>query len=327
MTMWAAVDRAVDTVTDPVALYAHGLDLWAAKRWSEAGRVVPEQFLEHERAATMAVLTIPSLLKWVRDVLDGPVLLMKGPEVAARYPDPSRRPFGDLDLLVQDPDEAQRRLIAAGCIEVTAASPHHRPELQAPGSMLLIEVHERPKWPSWTRGDVQELFESAVPSVTGIDGIQTVHPAHHALLLAAHSWQHEPLRRVIDLVDVAAMMHGTDPAEIQRLAERWRLGRVWRATDRAIEAFQTGEPPRHLAERLVGRHVWEMRERTPFGQHVANWVHGYWAPTPALAVRTMVETIVRDAMPIDEESLGEKIDHSLRLIGASYRRASERRSA
>jgi hypothetical protein len=175
--------------------------------------------------------------------------------------------------------------------------------------------------------DVQELFASAVPSATGIDGIETVHPAQHALLLAAHSWQHEPLRKVIDLVDVAVMMEGIDPAEVECLAERWRLGRVWGVTARAIEAFQTGKPPRQFAERVVGRHVWNVRERTPFGQHVATWTHGFWAPTPSVAVRTTVETIIRDAMPVGGESWREKIDHSLRLIGASYRRAIERKGA
>ena len=42
---------------------------------------------------------------------------MKGPEVAAHYPVPSDRPFGDLDLLVEDPEAAQRALIAAGFVE------------------------------------------------------------------------------------------------------------------------------------------------------------------------------------------------------------------
>ena len=46
------------------------------------------------------------------------LILMKGPEAAARYPDPALRPFCDLDFLVDDPAAAHRALMAAGFVEV-----------------------------------------------------------------------------------------------------------------------------------------------------------------------------------------------------------------
>ena len=42
------------------------------------------------------------------------MVLMKGLEVGAYYPDPGLRPFRDLDLLVDDAERAQQALIEAG---------------------------------------------------------------------------------------------------------------------------------------------------------------------------------------------------------------------
>jgi len=327
VSIWAAVDRVVDSTTDPAGLRAHGLDLWAARRWHTTGRPVPPDFLAHERAATMAVLSVPSLLTWIRSVLDGPIILLKGPEVAARYPDPALRPFGDLDLLVPRADDAQRMLLAVGCSEVTAPwlPSHHRPALRCPGSLLLLEIHERPAWPDWTTARTDELFLSAVPSVLGVDGILTVPPAQQAVLLAAHSWHHEPYRRLIDLVDIAVMTDELDPDELQQLAERWALGRVWCATTRTVDAFRSGEPPRPWVDRLLGHHLWAVRERTQIEQRLARWAAGFWAPTPSVVVGSIMGTIFRDVLPVAEESWGSKVARTFRVLGRSFRPASERR--
>lgn len=289
MSIWAAVDRLVDQATDEAGLLAHGLDLWAAQRWYEAGRDVPPYFLAHERAAVMATLSVPSQLAWIRDLLDGPIVLLKGPEVAARYPDPALRPFGDLDLLVANADEAQQRLIAAGCIEISEKRPHHFPTLQCPGSLLSIEIHERPNGPDWATIPTEELFATAVPSTLAVDGIMTVSPAQHAVLLAAHSWHHEPFRRLIDLLDIAAMSQDSTSDELDDLAKRWGLSRIWKITNCAIDAISAGEPPRASVCRFLGSHLWEARERSPVEIGIALHAIPFWAPFTPQGMRHMMK--------------------------------------
>src|SRR4029450_13299262 len=80
----------------------------------------------------------------------GPIVLMKGPEVAALWPTPQSRPYSDVDLLVEDAAEAQRALLAAGLRPVgdpgLYVDIHHLRPLLAPGLAVAVEVHDRPKW-------------------------------------------------------------------------------------------------------------------------------------------------------------------------------------
>ena len=50
---------------------------------------------------------------------------------------------------------------------------------------------------------MDELLAAASPRDGGPAGILVLPPEHHLLLLAAHSWAHEPLRRLRDIVDMA----------------------------------------------------------------------------------------------------------------------------
>lgn len=293
MSIWATIDRLVDECTDEADLETHGLGLWAAKRWYASGRPVPTEFLLHERAALMATMSVAPQLSFIRQMLDGPIILMKGPEIASRYPDPGLRPFGDLDILVPDPDEAQQKLLAAGYIEIAGARPHHRPPLQLPGSLLFIEIHERPNYPGWVTIPTRELFASAVPSSLGVEGVMTVSPAHHAMLLAAHSWKHEPFRRLIDLVDVAAMSEGIPAGELDELASRWGLARVWKIISHALDALRTGIPPRGVVDRFLWGHLWELRERRPVELVLANQVAHYWAPMSTSGVKHIATTSIQ----------------------------------
>lgn len=298
MSIWSAVDRLVDQTADEAGVHDHALDLWAARRWRTTGRDVPSSFLVHERAAAMATLALPLQLAWIRQVLDGPIILLKGPEVAARYPDPALRPYGDLDLLVPDPDDAQRRLIAAGCEPVSEAAPHHRPGLCCPGWLLHVEIHERPNVPRWTTISTAELFARAIPSVVPVEGIMSVPPADQAILLAAHSWLHEPLWRIGDLVDIAAMTEGLDPTELRVLAERWGMDRVWTITQQAIDAICTGEPPRAGMCRLLGNHLWSVRTRTLAETRMARLVSAFWAPISWNSAREISASLLRSPVTI-----------------------------
>ncbi len=121
------------------------------------------------------------------------MILHKGPEVAAHYPDPILRDFGDVDLIVRNAEEVQRALIAAGFEEIGDPAlyvdiQHLRP-LRWPELPLRVEIHSRPKWVEALPGpSTEELFAAAVPSTATIDGFLALPPQHHALVLAAHSW-------------------------------------------------------------------------------------------------------------------------------------------
>ena len=121
----------------------------------------------------MVGLAAIHLLQRVRAGDDGRIVLMKGLEVGAHYPDSALRPFRDLDLLVDDADLAQQELIEAG-FEPTGderlyVGIHHLRPLRWPGLPLVIEIHDRPKWLDWQAPPpTAELLNAAVPSRAGL---------------------------------------------------------------------------------------------------------------------------------------------------------------
>ena len=215
--IWQGVDRLVDRAPTIADIRSHRIELLAARRWRALGRTVPDELVELERTSALHRLVVPRLLERVRDAYDGPMIVHKGPEVAAHYPDPILRDFGDVDLIVRNAEEAQRALIAAGFEEIGDPAlyvdiQHLRP-LRWPELPLRVEIHSRPKWVSTLAAPrADELFAAAVPSTTTIDGFLALPPEHHALLLAAHSWAHEPMRLLRDVVDIAAVADAADPA-------------------------------------------------------------------------------------------------------------------
>ena len=212
---------------------------------------VPEALRPHLERTRVTALTAPFVLGRVRDACEGSILLVKGPEAAVRYPHGARG-YGDLDLLVPGAAAVQRQLRGAGFDEMPDpegiwAGIYHLPPMRWRGS-LYVEVHTEPHWPDELRApSIDELLEAAVPSQAaceaGVDGILAPAPAHHALLLAAHAWAHQPLGRARDLVDVGAFRAEADAAEIRATARRWGIARLWETTERAIEGSCTGSDP------------------------------------------------------------------------------------
>ena len=98
----------------------------------------------------------------------------------------------------------QAALLERGYRQVGEAPPgrHHLAPLLAPELPLVVEVHGRVKWlrgleaPSYDR-----LVAHAIP-FDEVTGISTLAPADHAALLAVHVWAHDPLTRLLRLVDV-----------------------------------------------------------------------------------------------------------------------------
>ncbi len=308
--VWEATDRLVDRAPDLRALAANRLHLLAARRYRATGRPVPESLEAAERLNAVAVLVAPEILGRIRRACSGPIVLHKGPEVGLSYPSPVLRPFIDLDLLVPDVARAQRALLAAGFVEVGSAdvyasAPHGLP-LQWPGLPLLVEMHGSPNWPSWiSRRPAPELIEAAVPSRLGVDGISTLAPEHHVLTLAAHAWAHGPLSRVGDLVDVTVLSGGLDHEELDAIASRWGLRRLWRTTLEAADAvlFDAGLP---WLLRPWARNLLDVRERTILEIHVGRWLAGFASGGLRSGLGVLGRELAKDARPLPGESWGEK---------------------
>jgi hypothetical protein len=275
-SIWTRLDEIVGDARSVADLRHHGVELIAAWSLRQRGLPVPDELRADERSAVIKALGVPSLLSLARDAYDGALVLMKGPEVAAHYPAPEVRPFCDLDFLVDDPDAAHRQMVAAGFLEVGDPArydgAHHLRPLALPGLPLFIELHREVNRPVWLGPpDRGELLELTQPSATGIAGVLAPVPAAHAVLLALHSWAHAPLRRLLDLVDVAVVLeHDQDRQLACELARRWRLERVWRTTIAAADAL-LGNGASTSAVRIWARHLAAVRERTVFETHLATW--------------------------------------------------------
>src|SRR4051794_27303673 len=190
--MWERIDSLLERAPDDDALRLHRVELLEARRRRAAGRDVGE-LAGDETAALLRDLALVPLLSRVRETWDGPLVLLKGAEVSLDYPGPRLRRFCDLDLLTDDAPNAQAALRAAGFVEARQEESrgvlHHLCPLQLPGFPLTVELHSAPNWvdglPAPTAAD---LLASAVPGRLGVDGVSTLAPAEHAIVLAAHAW-------------------------------------------------------------------------------------------------------------------------------------------
>jgi hypothetical protein len=304
----------------------HRLQLVDASRRREAGVEVPDRMVAAERMSAAGALAAPLLLAKVRAVLDGPVLLMKGAEVARHYPDPALRSFGDLDLIVPDAARSQRQLIDAG-FELAGEAwvyegIHHLMPLQLAGLPLTVELHHAPKWIDGLEPPgVDELLELAVPAPHLGDGVLVLPPAPHALVMAAHTWGHYPLTPLRDLFDIALIAREADPDELERLADAWALRRVWRSTRRATE-FLFGDGRRPASLRLWARHLADVRERTVLEAHLQRWLAGFWALPRHRAVGSLRRQIANDLRPDRDERWTAKLGRTRRAIRNAFVRKS-----
>ena len=309
--IWAAVDALIDSIDDLPTLTANRMHLLAAKRWRELGREVPAELEEAVRSAALGTLVVPLLLTRVRDVVARPFVLHKGPEIAARYPDPALRFYTDLDLLVRDAHDAQRRLVDAGFVEVGDAAryvdgPHERP-LVWPRYPLAIELHDRLNWPRWLgEPPTEELFGAAEPAATGVECVLTLAPIHHALVVAMHAWRHGPMSHIGHLVDVAVMADGLDADELRVTARRWGLDGLWQTTSEVADAVLYGAPE-PWALRTWARNLSTGRERTVLEAHLGWWLAGFSAVGARRGLRVMGQQIARNLVPADGETWGAKL--------------------
>jgi hypothetical protein len=317
--MWEHVDSLLAASPSPLSvLRVHRVELLEARRRRAAGLPLEPDMSADETRVAVNEMAVPGLLARVRDAYDGPLVLMKGPEVAFDYGAPGLRSFGDLDFLTDDAEAAQKALIAAGFQEVfdewIYADIHHLRPLWWPGLPLVIELHTRPNWPAAIPGpDAEELLAAAVPGRLGVDGVMTLPPEHHTLLLAAHAWEHQPLGRLGNLIDVAVMLRRSDAAEVDRLARRWGCTRMWRTTRRAIRVIVDGKG-RSAAVALWARHLHEVRERTVLEWHVKDLLAPLWGLPPRAALRAVRAEVLATAGPEGAEPWRAKLRRTVLAV-------------
>ena len=323
--IWAGLD-ALLARADESALVFHRLEPLAARRLRLLGSPVPEELVESERLGAAFSLAGTAHLARARRAVEGPLLLVKGPELGSRYPDPALRIARDLDLVVPDPGSAQEALLAAGYFEsgdpeLYARAPHLRP-LAWPGLPMVLEVHRRPNWPPRLDApSAAELLAGAVPSATGVDGLLAPAPERHVLVIAVHAWMHGPLARARDLLDVALLAGEADPEETERVARAWRIEKLWRTTQALADSLFLGAPPPRPL-RSWAKNLTEVRERTVVEQHVGRWRGWFDAFPTSLAIRASLDEVGADLSPEPGETWGTKLTRSRRAVRNAFVRKS-----
>ena len=275
--LWASVDELVAQAPGVAALRHHRLELLAARQQRARGLRVDPRLREAERVAAVRGVSVRHLLGLIRSAVDHPLVLMKGPEVAASYLYPECRPFGDLDILTSHVDAAFDALLRAGFTETGGCdSRHHAAPLVWPGVPLKIELHSSANYLARLPAPrTDELLRQTRPSRTGVTGIEGFVPAVHAVLLAVHAWVHEPLHHVGRLVDVAAVLAETERREADEIALRWGCERLWRTTCAAIDALLAQRAP-SMPLRTWARHLRSSREPRVFERSLARIVAPIW---------------------------------------------------
>jgi hypothetical protein len=321
--MWAAVDAVVDRAPGLGDLRAHGLHLLAARRWREQGREVPAELADEEFQAAWTFASARAILRDIRAAYDGKLIVLKGPHTATFYPAPQLRAFSDIDILADDPEQAHRALIAAGFILVGYEDDyyrglHHLRPLADPQRRLAVEIHRFPNWFWWgepPRSD--ELFAAAQPDVLGIDGLHGLSPEHHALVLAVHSWNDLPFRRLSDYAEVMAIAAHADRAATAEIARRWRVDRVWRVMSATAEAmFARGAEP--LAMRIFAPNFPAVRDRTVQDTHLRRLLGDVWGGPPREAMLGFARAVARAFLPAPSETWATKLTRA-RLAMANRR--------
>jgi hypothetical protein len=327
-SLWRAVDDLVDRAPTTADLRAHRLHLLAAPRLRALGHAVPDEFAAAERLAAAVTLAAEITLERAREAYDGTLVLMKGLEVAVRYPSPTLRPFRDIDVLVDRPVEAQLALIRAGFRAVgmddhAYEDRHHLRPLRLPGLPVLLELHRRPEWVPWAPApSTAELLSEAVDSRTGMPGVLALSPPHHALALAAHSWVGTPLRRILDLVDATLVAAEADPAEVWDAARRWQVDGVWRTTMAAADAVLFGAPRLPWHVRLWAGRLEAARDRTMIRDHVVRLLSPFSVLPLGSALGVAAEAVGRELRPAPGEAWWIKAARTRRAFRDAFKRVS-----
>lgn len=327
MDLWGRVDELVERATDVAALHWHRLHLYAAWRWRSLGRPLDAELIEIERGAAVRRLSQPVVVKLVRDAYDGPMILLKGSDIATRYPRPGLRPSQDLDLLVPDAEAVQAALIANGfaVCEQADESHHHLPTLEWPGLLTHVEIHRSPSWPLWlTPPRIEELFDAATAESALGHCIRTLPPAHHALVLVAHIWRMEPMTRLGQLLDTVLMADGVPVGEIDGLARSWGMSRLWASTFSTARHVLLGDPPTSVLARVKGRRLGRMRKATVIESKLLELFAPFVGLPPARAPGAFLGLVGTELRPDPGETWGAHVRRSTSALTQSFQSRARR---
>lgn len=311
---WPAVARLVDRAPSLDDLAAHKLQLVAARHWRSTGRALPSSAETVELTMLARVYAMKRTLAAARAAYDGDMMVFKGLGVGLRYPDATLRPSADIDLLVDDPQRAQAALIAAGFEPVGSKEDeffdglqHLRPLVHPDLGRIPIEVHSHVSWVRWVDPpSTASVLEAGIPSITGIAGLTEPCPAHHAVILAAHSCETTALGRLSELLDIAVVSADVRPEEIDMVARDWGVERMWRTYSRAINAAFFGAPaPGTL--RVWARNLLAARDATVLENHVKRWLSPFWTRPRTRALPAALLALYEDLTPAPGESWSNKM--------------------
>jgi hypothetical protein len=147
------------------------------------------------------------------------------------------------------------------------------------------------------------------------------------VLLAVHSWAHEPLRRLSELVDVAALAAEAEPGEPEEVAREWGVPRLW-ATTHAVAESLLADGRRPFALRIWARNLEQARERSVLENHLQRWLGELWALPLPLALRRLPRTFWAEISPSRREGWARKLARgTLALRNATKRRSEHEREA
>ncbi len=325
-SLWANLARLLGRAPRESDLRVHGVELLAAQADRKRGKTPALHIVAAERTAAATSLIAPLVLQRALAAVAGPVVLMKGPEVAEYYENSLTRPYRDLDLLVEDADAAWNAMVDAG-FEPTGDPAlyigiHHLRPLVLPGLPLVVEVHHQPKWLEGMAAPTVELLETAVPSATGVPGLLTLEPKRHAVVLAVHAWAHVPLSRLGRLVDIAAVSQGADRAALRAVAAAWNVDRMWDTTSHTIDSL-LGDRRRPISGQIWARHLWSVRERTVMERHLEQWLAPYSVLPPRAAFRASLSHVADDVALPPGETRREMAGRSARAVAHAFKRQSD----
>jgi hypothetical protein len=301
---------------------SHGLHLLAAHSLVKLELPLSDDLRRDWEAATARTLIVPIIIGQLSSALGEPVVLVKGAEIAQRYPDPAARGYSDIDILVQDLPRALDRLRHAGFDELNIAVAGHHVTVQASGLPIPVEVHGRLNWPRWaTPPSTSDLIRVAMPSRAFPCTARTLPPDLHTVYVAAHAWLHCPLTQLADLVDIAALGSESSFAQLASRAAELRLDRLWHFSLQAGRAVFAGEPaPSPLVRRLMPDVA--ARDAVSHREHVLRqFAGGLAAPSPASRAQAIVSSVSDHLAPRPGES---PLGRVRALVSGSLKNVDER---
>ncbi|MGH2791291.1 MAG: nucleotidyltransferase family protein [Actinomycetota bacterium] len=228
----------------------------------EVGDLQRAELVELQRQAMLGALGLEAILLRTGRALDRAgidFVVLKGPAVAhCFYPDPSWRPFGDLDLLVHGDDFARASdVLQEEGFDRSLPEPRQgwdrdfgKAALHADAGGAQIDLHQRlvvGPFGLWI--DLDDLLVDARPFEVGGRTFRRLGESPmflHACLHASLGWHPTLLLPLRDVSEVGRNQE-IDWNDVERLARKWRVSCVLEHTMRTLTQTLQVPPPAGVA--------------------------------------------------------------------------------